>query len=136
MSRIDVDYNELEKLSDALEQYHGKKAEDAINNVLHNQAGKLIAEAIVPLIHPSGRSWKGKAPSATTVMPFTIENNENLAVTVHAIGKYGYLYFPDDGSNTVKHAGNQQFMRKGGEAETGHIVDLCVSELIKAFENT
>ena len=137
MSYTYVDYSEIEKLSDALEQYHGKRAEDAINDVLHNQAGKLIAEAIVPLIHKSGRNWKGKAPSATSVMPFAQEDG-NLSVTVGTIKnkkRYQYLYFPDDGSNTYKHAGNQRFMRRGGEAEAGHIVDLCVSELIKAFEN-
>ena len=135
MSRVSVDYSSVNRLEQAIQRYAGS-SENALNEVLHNQAGNMIAEAIVPLIHPSGRSWRGKAPSATSTMPFA-QKDENLAVTVGTIGnkkKYQYLYFPDDGSNTFSHAGGQNFMERGAESVQQSIIDLCIARLVDNFE--
>ncbi len=134
MSRMTVEFDDINGLEEAILNYAGN-AEEALNDVLHNQAGTMIAEAIVPLIHPSRRRWKGKAPSATSVMPFAQEDG-NLSVTVGTIKnkkKYQYLYFPDDGSNTYNHAGNQNFMGRGAEIAQPSVINLCIARLVDDF---
>lgn len=44
---------------------------------------------------------------------------------------YNYLYFPDDGENTYRHNGDQEFMRRGAEEATENIIDQCVSALVE-----
>jgi predicted small lipoprotein YifL len=61
------------------------------------------------------------------------QSNGPLSVTIAARGRYGYLYFPDDGTNTKRHAGNQQFMMRGAENATAQIVDLCIGKLTENF---
>ena len=58
------------------------------------------------------------------------QDDDMLAVTVAARGKYSYMYFPDDGSNTEKHRGNQQFMKRGAERATERIIELCTGRLL------
>ena len=60
-------------------------------------------------------------------------NNETLAVTIRSRPAYNYLYFPDDGSNTLRHAGGQHFFQSGAEESADQIIDLCVSKLIENF---
>ena len=66
-------------------------------------------------------------------MPFTENTGEELAVTIKTKPKYDYLYFPDDGSNTRRHVGNQQFMRRGAEKSRDRIIDICVGRLAQEF---
>ena len=129
---IKIDVAQLESLQDAIKSYQGD-AESIINDVLHNQAGKLIQESIRRIIPVSDKTWKGKAESAKTGK--SLRNvNGNLSVTVTTTSKYQYLYFPDDGTNTRRHAGNQQFFEKGGEAVNDDIIERCVKRLISNFE--
>jgi hypothetical protein len=58
----------------------------------------------------------------------------NLSTTVRSAQKYQYLYFPDDGTNTRRHVGNQQFFLRGAEDAAGEIVDVCIEKLTKSFE--
>ena len=56
-----------------------------------------------------------------------------LSVTIKTVNAYNYLYFPDDGSNTKKHAGNQQFMASGAENASDRIMELCIGHLTEEF---
>lgn len=47
-----------------------------------------------------------------------------------------YLYFPDDGTNTEHHAGNQQFMFRGATDSQDRIVNEVIDELVKRLEET
>lgn len=107
-------------------------AGDIINDILHNQAGPLIQEAIQPLIPVSGKHWRGKKSPARSSESLR-QKNETLSVTVRSAKNYQYLYFPDDGSNTRRHAGNQQFFRRGAETVEDEIISRCLGALIDNF---
>lgn len=128
-----VDAEGLENISEAMEKY-GAGAGQIVDGVLQGEGAMLIKGEIAKLLPRSGRKWKKKGAPAAVAMPaaFT-QQNSPLAVTISARGKYGYLYYPDDGSNTRRHAGNQQFMRRGAEAATERIIDLCVGKLTEGM---
>lgn len=134
---IKLDAREIETLQRAIQQYSGD-AERTVNDVLHNEGGKLIQEEIMRLLPESGRDWKGKKKAAKRAKPFT-QKNENLAVIVRTVPAYGYLYFPDDGTNTKNHIGYKgkprEFMYGGAENQTGKIIDRCIERLIKKWES-
>lgn len=123
---------DADKLLSAMEDFQGD-VELTINDVLHNYAGPLAQESILRLIPVSGKHWKGKAPAAKTGKSLR-NNNGNLYVEVTTTKKYQYLYFPNDGSNTRRHVGNQQFFEKGGEAVKDDIIERCVVKLTNNFE--
>ena len=128
-----IDVRGVQRLQEAMANYSGN-AEQAINDVLHNEAGDLAQEEIRRLMPVSDKHWKGKAPAAKTGK--SLRNiNGNLSVTVTTSKRHQYLYFPDDGSNTRRHAGNQQFFRRGGENVRDEIVERCISKLISNFES-
>lgn len=131
-STFRLDATQLDKLQQAMQQYQGD-TEAAVNDVLHNQAPGLIQDSIRRLIPVSGREWKGKKPPAKTGNSLMSEPG-NLSITVKNTKNYGYLYFPDDGTNTQNHAGNQQFFRRGGEAVQDEIIDRCINRLVENFE--
>lgn len=133
MARFDIDAKEVDRLVQVLQKYQGN-TENAINDVLHNEAGQLIHDEIKLLMPVSGKTWKGKAPAAKTAKSLTIDTKQNLAVTVKTTARYHYLWFPDDGSNTYLHFGNQQFFRKGGENKQSEIIDRCIKRLVDEFE--
>lgn len=119
---------EMSNLEEMLKEYTGN-AEDAINDVLHNYAGDRAQEEIRRLIPVSGKTWKGKAPAAKDSN--SMRNiHGNLSETVTTAKRYQYLYFPNDGTNTRRHVGNQQFFEKGGEAAQGDIVEKLITRLI------
>lgn len=128
-----VDWGDLERLFVVMEQYQGD-TENAINDVLHNQANEMLKDSIRLLMPVSGKTWKGKKPAAKTGRSL-VDKKENLAITVRTPNAYGYLYFPNDGSNTYRHAGNQQFFERGGEARKNEIIDLLVNRLVSDFDN-
>lgn len=134
MARFELDSKEFDRLQRALQNYQGD-TEKEINDVLHNEASPLIQEAIQRLIPTSGKTWKGKRPPAKTGNSLT-DQKGNLSITVKSTTKYNYLYFPDDGTNTRRHAGNQQFFKRGGESKQTEIVDRCVNRLVDNFEKT
>ena len=88
-------------------------------------------EDLYAVLPSSGRRWKGKKRPARSAMPRSFDQDDDLlAVTIAARGVYHYLYFPDDGSNTRKHAGNQQFMYRGAERASPKIIELCLGKLV------
>lgn len=133
MAVFRVDATEFERLQNAIKNFPGE-AESVINEVLHSEGSQLIQDAIRNLIPVSGREWKGKKTAAKSAKSLT-DLKGNLFVEVTTTKNYQYLYFPDDGTNTRKHAGNQQFFLKGAEAQQETIIDLCVSKLVDSFEN-
>ena len=132
MARFDMDTKEVERLYNAVKNFPGN-AEKSINEVFHNEAPPLVSEEITRLMPTSGRQWKGKSPAAKTAKSLTDETS-NLAFAVKTTGKYHYLYFPDDGTNTRNHVGNQQFFRRGGENKQSEIVDRCITRIVDDFE--
>lgn len=129
-----VDAGELDQLAEAMQQF-GEGSGQIVDEVLHGEGAEEIKQRIAGLLPASGRTWRGKAAPARSVMPGQFkQDNESQAVTIVARGKYGYLYFPDDGSNTRRHAGNQRFMERGAEAAADRVIDLCLGRLVDAFQ--
>lgn len=125
-----INYAEFDKLYQAMQEFQGN-TEDAINDVLHNYAGDRAQKDILRLMPVSKKS---KGTHAKFSKSLENRTKENLAATVGTKGKYGYLYFPDDGTNTRRHVGNQRFFERGGEAATSDIIERCVTKLTQNFE--
>ena len=132
MALFELEFNEFESLSKNLDEY-GASAERVINDVLHGEGGAEIKERIHALIPSSGRRWKGKKAPAASADSLRQVNNEMLAVTIKSKTAYNYLYFPDDGTNTRRHAGNQQFFQRGAEDAASDVVKLCLGKLTENF---
>ena len=128
---FEFDASELDDLQKIMDDY-GEQGIRTINDVLHGEGEKVIEGKIHLLLPSSGRSWKGKKAPAKSAQPFT-HDDDMLSVTVVSRGYYHYLYFPDDGSNTKKHAGNQQFMLHGAEDSASDIIDICMGKLLENF---
>lgn len=134
MSTLKVDTSGFEELQQAMKEFEGD-VEKEINEVLHEEASPLIQDAVRMLMPRSNvKRWKGKLPHAKDSKSLTDEK-DNLSITVKTTKKYQYLYFPDDGTSTKNHAGNQQFFRRGGESQSDEIINLCVGRLVNDFEN-
>ena len=131
MADFRLEVQDIEKLQKAMQEYQGD-TESAINDVLHNGAGDLMQEGILRLMPRSAKKRGAHAKDGKSLRNL----NENLSVTVTTQKKFQYLYFPDDGTNTRRHVGNQQFFMRGGESVQDEIVDRCVKRLVNDFENS
>ena len=131
MARFELDASEFERLEKAIKDFPDN-AEDAINEVLHGEGSEIIKEEIKRLMPVSGKNWRGKAPAAKHANSLT-QQKGNLFVDVKSQKKYNYLYFPDDGSNTRRHAGNQHFFLHGAENKQTEVIDRCVNRLVNSF---
>lgn len=135
MGWFEFDAGSIDDLYEKMVSY-GAGSGQIIDKVLRSEGAEEIKKQITRLLPSSGRHWKGKAPAASSAMPGRFDqDNGELSVTIAARGKYHYLYFPDDGSNTRKHAGNKQFMLHGAEAAAPKVVEMCVGKLAEAFNN-
>lgn len=123
----------IDELAESIAKYEGSSTR-AINKVFHEDAGPIIYGEINPLINPSGRTFKGHSSSATVSAWPLYDTSKDLAVTVKTKPKWGYLYFPDDGSNTRKHAGNQRFFERGGEKAVPKVVERCLKVLTEEWK--
>ena len=132
MASFELDFDEVESLQQKMEEY-GAGAQRIINDVLHGEGGQTIKDKIHMLIPSSGRHWKGKRAPAASADSLQQVNNEMLAVTIKSKTAYNYLYFPDDGSNTVRHAGGQQFFQHGAEDAAYSVVEMCLGKLTENF---
>lgn len=132
MAVFKLDQADFERLQNAMRTFQGD-TEKTINDVLHNEAGQLIHDEIKRLMPMSGKTWRGKKAPAKTSNSLEIVGG-NLSVTVKAKSAYNYLHFPDDGSNTRRHAGNQQFFLNGGENQKEEILNRCINRLVNGFE--
>ena len=135
MGWFEFDAGSIDDLYEKMVSY-GTGSGQIIDKVLRSEGAEEIKKQIARLLPSSGRHWKGKAPAARSAMPGRFDqDNGELSVTIAARGKYHYLYFPDDGSNTRKHAGNKQFMLHGAESAAPKVVEMCVGKLTEAFNN-
>ena len=136
-TRFELDSRQFETLQRAMQLYSGNAGRE-IDDVLHNEGGKLIQDEIMRLLPESGRKWKGKKTAAKRTQPFR-QYDGSLSVTIASKTAYNYLYFPDDGTNTKHHIGYKgrprEFMYKGAENQTGKIIDRCIDRLIKKWES-
>lgn len=123
----------FDRLAQKLESFDGY-AGPIIDDVLRNKGAPLIRENIHNLLPSSGRTWRGKKPAARSAQPFTQEFDA-MQVTTKTIKNYHYLYFPDDGSTTYHHVGNQQFMYRGADESAEKIIDECVDKLTQEMED-
>lgn len=128
---------DLDRLEEAMDAY-GVGAGELVNEYLADEGCKRIAAHIPDLIHASGRKWKGKTTSATkapyTSVFFGSIRRQDSTLVVKSNYRYNYLYFPDDGNNTKRHAGMQQFMLQGAEDQAEAITNDLVTRLAAAFE--
>lgn len=122
-----MDDKETQKLIENI-QRTGARAEQIISRVMQSYAGSRIIEKITPMLPESGRKWRGKRKAARQAQPLRTENKD-LSVIVRSKSPYHYLYFPDDGSNTVHHHGDQRFMYRGAEAAVPDIIEQCITEI-------
>lgn len=110
-----------------------QRGEQIITDTLHNEGAELIKKGIDVLLPRSGRKRKSPIAAASnkrSIMPNKAESG-NLNVVVSSTKTYRYLYYPDDGSNTRRHRGEQHFMRRGGESQSDKILKLCIEKLTK-----
>lgn len=129
MSRLTLNAEDFDKVLKAIEQFPGN-AEKAINEVLHGEGAELIQERIRKYMPVSDKKKGSHAVDSKSLTPV----GTNLAVTVKSTNKFHYLYFPDDGTNTRRHVGNQQFFLSGAEDASGEIVDILTGKLTQTFE--
>lgn len=128
-----LEAEEIVNISELITRY-GDSAPKIIDNVLHREGAVEIRKEITRLLPASGRKWRKKARPASAAMPGAFDQDDDpLSVVIAARGRYSYLYFPDDGSNTKRHVGNQEFMRRGAEAAAAKIIDICLGRLAEAF---
>ena len=124
-----VDYSELDALEEAMKDYEGD-VKEKINGYLHGKGYETFEKAVRNAMPESGRSWKGKKSPAKSGKSIQDKYpSSNLSVTIASKKPYGYLYFPDDGSNTLHHFGNQHFFEHGVEQETDRVKEDMVELL-------
>lgn len=134
MTSLSVEYNGAEQLQEKMERF-GKGAGQVIQGVYNEFAAKEIKQNILPLVHSSGRVFRGHRQGAKAAGPEKVFTHQvkDLSLVVRTNGKFGYLYFPDDGSTSRKHAGQQHFMQKGLDRSTDTIIERCLAALTEDF---
>ena len=131
MARVEFKQEDnLQELQQIISQLPNE-GEKIVTNVFHNEGADEIESGIRVLIPESGKKWKKKKTAAKKAKSIKKREKEsgNLNVIVGTTNNYRYLYFPDDGENTKKHYGNQQFMKRGAESKSGKIIDICIEQL-------
>lgn len=130
-SNFNLNSELTERLIEAMAAYSGNCGR-LIDDVLHNEGGKLINDAIIQILPSSGREWNGKTPAARNAQPFRQENG-SLSVSIRTKPAYHYLYFPDDGTTTRRHVGYKgnprNFMVQGAESVSAEIIEKCINKL-------
>lgn len=129
MSKLTLNADEFDRVLKAIEKFPGN-AEQTINGVLHGTGAELIQERIRKYMPVSDKKKGVHAVDSASLTSI----GSNLAVTTKSTKKFNYLYFPDDGTNTRKHVGNQQFFLRGAEDSSGEIVDIITEKLTQTFE--
>lgn len=129
-----IEGEDFERLLTEIQRY-GEGAADTVTEVVH-ESGDLIYDEIDPLINPSGRTFRGHSSGAKGTSWQRYDKSEALAITVSTVSSRHYLYFPDDGSSTKRHYGDQQFMLKGAASAAPAILDKGIDALVRKFERS
>ena len=114
-----IDAEDIDVLYDTIKQYP-KNAEEKINKYLHGKGYERMEKSIHNAIPVSDRR-KSHARNASPLRDKEVSSN--LSVTISTKTKYHYLYFPDDGTNTIHHAGEKYFFYGGVERETENVMN-------------
>lgn len=127
MSRntFDLSYDQVDRLRNTIKDYRDN-AEKKLANYLHGQGYSRLSASIQNLIPVSDRK---KKHARDTDALMDRDTDSNLSVTIGTRTSYNYLYFPDDGSNTIHHAGNQQFFFRGVQQEEPKVMDEMIGIL-------
>ena len=129
-STLSVEDKGLERLMAAMVE-SGEGSAQMVTEVLEGYAAGLIKDEIQRLLPSSGRRWSGKKAAARSTNPLRSEVRQEGSPALYTTSRngYHYLYFPDDGSSTRRHAGMQNFMGRGQDAATERIIDRCLAAL-------
>lgn len=136
MSKFSLNDVALMRLKQYIQDY-GDYADRVITDYLDQQGGTEIMENISLLIPASGRNWPARnfapARDSAVIRPAKVfrKDANGLVVLVASKRPYNYLYFPDDGSTTLNHYGNKQFMLRGAEAASEEVIDGIIKRLIE-----
>lgn len=125
MSKFELNAKSIDVLERTIKEYQ-QGAEEKITNYLHGKGYEILSNSIQNRIPVSNRKKK-HARNYKALRDR--KKGSNLAVIIGTAPKYDYLYFPDDGSNTVHHAGEQHFFEKGVEAEEENVVNQILDAL-------
>lgn len=129
-----IDQEDFDRLAAAMDTY-GPGSADRVSEVVQD-SGDYIRDRIDPLIHASGRTFKGHRSGVKGTDWALYTTGEPLTIVVRARPTRRYLYFPDDGSNTKRHYGGQQFMYRGAQAAAPGILSRAVDALLEEFERS
>lgn len=113
----------------------GPKGAEALKRYFADEAGPVIARRIDALMPVSGRRFRGHSSPARG-SAWQRYTPEGAGIEVAASGARRYLYFPDDGTNTVRHAGNQQFFPRGAQAAAPDVAEGALDALIREWSNS
>lgn len=125
MSIFELNADSIEVLEKTIKEYQ-EGAEEKITNYLHGKGYEILSDSIQTLIPVSDRKKRHARNSAA--LQDRVKGS-NLSVTVGTKSKYHYLYFPDDGSNTIHHVGNQHFFEKGAERKEENVINGILDAL-------
>lgn len=133
MSIYEMKAESIERLQKGISGY-STIAESEINTYLHGVGYNLFSRSIESLLPVSDREKKHAKYSDAIQDRLKSSRSRgggfnNLSVTIGTKPKYDYLYFPDDGSNTVHHAGNQHFFESGIEKKEDEAIDEMLERI-------
>lgn len=126
--KIKVETAEVEALEKAMRAFPGKAGE-AINNELKENGASILRKEINRLMPVSGRKWKGKLTGARKSKKSLKSSVWDMTLVVFTSTPYGYLYFPNDGTNTKRHAGERYFFEGALANKEAVIIHRCVQRL-------
>ena len=125
MSRFELDARSIEILENTIKEYQ-QGAEEKITDYLHGKGYEILSNSIQNLI-PVSKRKKKHARNYKALRDR--KKHSILAVIVGTTSRFDYLYFPDDGSNTLHHAGEQHFFERGVEKEEENVVNGILDAL-------
>ena len=105
------------------------EANEVVNDVLRKEAPYIFERKIKAFMPVSDKEKGTHAKHSKSIKSV----NDILEVKMRTEREYGYLYFPDDGSTTVKHRGNKQFFFRGVSSEADTVSMIILNRLIKKF---
>lgn len=127
MSVFELDAKSVDTLVTAIKAY-GAGAEKKITEYLHGKGYDVLSSSIqnaIPVSDDLSKHGKNQPKGHARMMQALRDRDKgsNLAVIIGTKSRWNYLYFPDDGSNTVHHAGNQQFFQTGVERKENEVIN-------------
>lgn len=127
MSLYEINSDSVDALYSAMKRY-GAGASKKVTEYLHGKGYEVLSSSIQKAIPVSDdlskhgkKQPKGHARNLQALGDR--DKGSNLSVIIGTKSRWNYLYFPDDGSNTVHHAGNQQFFKAGVERKETEVIN-------------